>query len=197
MLREGIFPNKSSRAMGNLSICLFSTVHKYANLGCIHSSKLSHSNRPQGRNFSNISLSLTTITRPNFFFFLKCVYKNSSWLYRMSARAIKKNDKARDIFCGTFDWRNVTMPRKLKRTDFCFWDKSIAKDTYSVIVSVHFSNSAFIEVLKFTKWEFSLQSHIASLAHLVFFSHSSNLSWPLLRKGNTEHAMKFDNCALL
>ena len=89
MLREGIFPNKSSRAMGNLSICLFSTVHKYANLGCIHSSKLSHSNRPQGRNFSNISLSLTTITRPNFFF-LKCVYKNSSWLYRMSARAIKK-----------------------------------------------------------------------------------------------------------
>ena len=197
MLREGIFPNKSSRAMGNLSICLFSTVHKYANLGCIHSSKLSHSNRPQGRNFSNISLSLTTITRPNFFFFLKCVYKNSSWLYRMSARAIKKNDKARDIFCGTFDWRNVTMPRKLKRTDFCFWDKSIAKDTYSVIVSVHFSNSAFIEVLKFTKWEFSLQSHIASLAHLVFFSHSSNLSWPPFRKGNTEHAMKFDNCALL
>ena len=180
MLREGIFPNKSSRAMGNLSICLFSTVHKYANLGCIHSSKLSHSNRPQGRNFSNISLSLTTITRPNFFF-LKWVYKNSSWLYRMSARAIKKNDKARDIFCGTFDWRNVTMSRKLKRTDFCFWDKSIAKDTYSVIVSVHFSNSAFIEVLKFTKWEFSLQSHIASLAHLVFFSHSSNLSWPLLR----------------
>ena len=196
MLREGIFPNKSSRALGNLSICLFSTVHKYANLGCIHSSKLSHSNRPQGRNFSNISLSLTTITRPNFFF-LKCVYKNSSWLYRMSARAIKKNDKARDIFCGTFDWRNVTMPRKLKRTDFCFWDKSIAKDTYSVIVSVHFSNSAFIEVLKFTKWEFSLQSHIASLAHLVFFSHSSNLSWPPFRKGNTEHAMKFDNCALL
>ena len=115
----------------------------------------------------------------------------------MSASAIKKNDKARDIFCGTFDWRNVTMPRKLKRTDFCFWDKSITKDTYSVIVSVHFSNSAFIEVLKFTKWEFSLQSHIASLAHLVFFSHSSNLSWPLLRKGNTEHAMKFDNCALL
>ena len=196
MLREGIFPNKSSRAMGNLSICLFTTVHKYANLGCIHSSKLSHSNRPQGRNFSNISLSLTTITRPNFFF-LKCVYKNSSWLYRMSARAIKKNDKARDIFCGIFNWRNVTMPRKLKRTDFCFWDKSIAKDTYSVIVSVHFPNSAFIEVLKFTKWEFSLQSHIASLAHLVFFSHSSNLSWPLFRKGNTEHAMKFDNCALL
>ena len=187
MLREGIFPNKSSRAMGNLSICLFSTVHKYANLGCIHSSKLSHSNRPQGRNFSNISLS----------FFLS-VYIKTLLDYIAWVRApLKKNDKARDIFCGTFDWRNVTMSRKLKRTDFCFWDKSIAKDTYSVIVSVHFSNSAFIEVLKFTKWEFSLQSHIASLAHLVFFSHSSNLSWPLLRKGNTEHAMKFDNCALL
>ena len=83
MLREGIFPNKSSRAMGNLSICLFSTVHKYANLGCIHSSKLSHSNRPQGRNFSNISLSLTTITRPIFFFlsvYIKTLLDYIAWV---------------------------------------------------------------------------------------------------------------------
>ena len=43
-----------------------------------------------------------------------------------------------------------------------------------------FFKQRFIEVLKFTKWGFSLQSHIASLAPLVFFSHSSDLSWPLL-----------------
>ena len=148
-----------------------------------HSSKRSHSNRLQDRTFSKISLRLTTITRPCFFFFVcSSVYiKTLEFFIIVWVHApLKKNDKAHDIFCGTFDWRNVTMTQKLKRTDFYFWNKSIAKDTYSVIVSAHFSNSAFIEVLKFTKWGFSLQSHIASFAPLVFFSHSSDLSWPLL-----------------
>ena len=162
-----------------------------------HSSKRSHSNRPQGRTFSKISLSLTTTTRPWFFFFFffcwSVYIKTLEFLIIVWVHApLKKNDKAHDIFCGTFDWRNVTMTQKLKRTDFYFWNKSIAKDTYSVIVSAHFSNSAFIEVLKFTKWGFSLQSHIASFAPLVFFSHSSNLSWPLLTEENIEHAMKLD-----